>query len=287
MRGRVSPIKVHAFHPSILLLWPWISHAGENFTYHSSCIVSFALTTLQISPFMPSVSHTGESHLSRDFTFLAHSISCGVKPLIKKFTHLILHLYLFRPALSISYGGPIKVHASDPSPFILCGGEFYLSRFTQLVPRLCQYPVRKRESTIKRFTHLILGFITWTSDYLADLILPALNISCVGESSYQEVHAFDSLAWSSPCWPPRRLTSLLPRRLAASSISTRNTSVLPLIRQHSFPIFLYGSRGFTEATQKPGYHVLRGAWVSNSCYQYPCSGFHHLSRGRTLQTTFA
>ena len=78
MRGRVSPIKVHAFYPSALSLEPWIFHAGEGFTYLSLRIwfSDFFIWALLYRP-PPSC--------------LQYSMQGKDSP-IKRFTHFILRL---------------------------------------------------------------------------------------------------------------------------------------------------------------------------------------------------
>ena len=101
MRGRVSPINVHASDSSALLLGPW--------------------TTLQTSPFLPSsVSHAGESLPIKVCAFDSSALLSGPWSILQVSSNLsaVSHAGAMR--------GPCGGHAGKFLPMTACGFDSYL-----------------------------------------------------------------------------------------------------------------------------------------------------------------
>ena len=93
MRGRVSPIKVHASDVLALLFGPW--------------------TILQTSSFLPLVSYAGESFTYQGLRIRFHDFCYLDLGLLYRSHPSCLHQHLMRERFS-----PIKIHASDSSALL-------------------------------------------------------------------------------------------------------------------------------------------------------------------------
>ena len=103
----------------------------------------------------------------------------------------VLPIKVYASSLSALSPGPWNVHASDPSPFIACGVEFHLSRFTYQILRLCHFICQGSRLQTTSFLpsvsptgdSFIYGPVLPTFNHAADFILLAFSILRGGELS--------------------------------------------------------------------------------------------------------
>ena len=157
------------------------SHLGESFTYQGLRIRFFGYVIWVLKYFI-------------DLILLAFSILCGGE--LSRVAHLALQLCKLdlRLLCKLDLGLLCKTHPSCSQ--YSCGGEFHLSRFTHLILRLCHsdlgYLMRGRVSPIQVCVSGSLIFLF--GPYSVDLLLPAFSTLCRERFTYQEVHAFQTLA---------------------------------------------------------------------------------------------
>lgn len=170
-----TTLQISSFPPSIFHAWAWETHPFERFTHLMLCLLFYGYTMRGVFAFYHlmrgrvtfcSVSHVEERHLPRDsciWSFIFTTPPILYFPALSSLSRREFHTSVWLSAHPIprspccshssclrNYMRGREVYVSDFSPFISCGGEFYLSRFTHLIFWLC-HPDLGRFSRIRFF----------------------------------------------------------------------------------------------------------------------------------------